>query len=249
MGGPQLSSTPRLLPGAALLAARAVTLAGQRVVEVTDALAPLLPDGGLRRGSTIRLSGTGGISSLALILVAAATGSGAWVAAVGLPSLGLVAAAQLGVALERLALVPAPGPQWAVVTAALLDSVEIVLVAPSGRVGAADARRLVARARERGAVLAVVDPPGGAARSRWPDAPDLQLTATAAVWDGLEAGAGHLRWRAVDVVVTGRRAATSARTGRILLPGRDGRVELVAPAPAPVPEPVASPATFAVLAG
>ena len=73
---------------------------------------PLLPGGGLRRGATVSVTaaaGVGGATSLALALVAEASRAGSWVAAVGLPSLGLVAADELGVALERLVLVAAPG--------------------------------------------------------------------------------------------------------------------------------------------
>ena len=50
-----------------------------------------------------------GSTSLALQLVAAASAAGSWVAAVGVPALGAVAAAEAGVVLERLALVPRPG--------------------------------------------------------------------------------------------------------------------------------------------
>src|ERR1700753_3404528 len=88
--------------------ARPVATADTRILEVHGTLGTLL-EGGVRRGSTLVVgSPTGGVS-LALALVAAASGEGAWAAAVGLPSLGLRAAAELGVGLERLALVPAPG--------------------------------------------------------------------------------------------------------------------------------------------
>ncbi|MGH9267638.1 MAG: hypothetical protein ACRD0D_05610, partial [Acidimicrobiales bacterium] len=115
------------------VAARAapVTLAGQRQLPLVPALAPLVP-WGVRRGSVI---GAGGPSStsLALALLAEASASGSWVAAVGLPGLGLAAAAGLGLALDRLALVPDPGPRWVTVVAALLDGLDAVLARPAGR--------------------------------------------------------------------------------------------------------------------
>ena len=113
--------------------------------------------------------GVAGTTSLALALAAGASQAGSWVAAVGLGSLGLVAAAELGVALDRLVLVDDPGRDragWASVVAALVDGFDVVLVA-AGSAGSrpADARRLVARVRERGAVLVAVggDLPASAA--------------------------------------------------------------------------------------
>jgi hypothetical protein len=224
---------------------RPVVLAGQRLLAVPDALTWLFPDGGLRRGSTVSLAaGAGrGTTSLALALTGPVTRSGCWVAAVGLSSLGLVAAAQLGASLDRVALVPSAGEQWPVVAAALLDSVDVLLLAPSGRVRPADARRLTARVRERGAVLVILPPTGmqaagmpsagmqsagmQSATAGWPEAADVHLSVVAAHWEGLEAGAGHLRSRVLDVVASGRRAAARPRRGRVWLPGHDGRISMV----------------------
>jgi len=238
VGGSAISTivSPRPAPAPAARQALAriagtgdrVVLARQRLLEVPAPLAPLLPDGGLRRGSTLTLAagaGQGG-TSLALALAGPASRAGSWVAAVGAPALGLVAAAQLGVALERLALVPDPGTQWPIVTAALVDSVDVVLVAPTGRVRFGDARRLVAKARERGAVLVVLTLPG---RGRWPEPADLDLIVEQARWEGLEGGAGHLRTRTVEVVATGRRSAARPRRVRVLLPGPDGLVAAASP--------------------
>jgi hypothetical protein len=207
---------------------RPVVLAGQRLLAVPAALTGLFPDGGLRRGSTVSLTAgaSPGITSLALALTVPVTRSGSWVAAVGLTSLGLVAAAQLGAALDRIAIVPSAGEQWPVVAAALLDSVDILLLAPGGRVRPADARRLAARVRERGAVLVIL-PSTGRRNGGWPEATDLNLRVDTARWECLETGAGHLRSRVLDVVVTGRRAAARPRRGRVWLPGPDGRISMV----------------------
>ena len=50
----------------------------------------------------------------------------------GCPRSASVAAAEAGVALDRLALVPHPGPDWPTVVAALLDGVDIVVAAAPG---------------------------------------------------------------------------------------------------------------------
>ncbi|MDP9387216.1 MAG: hypothetical protein M3Q48_04630, partial [Actinomycetota bacterium] len=55
--------------------ARPVASADEQVLAVLPALAGLLPGGGLRRGSTVAVSGS---TSLALALVAAPTAAGSW---------------------------------------------------------------------------------------------------------------------------------------------------------------------------
>jgi hypothetical protein len=145
-----------------------------------------------------------------------------------MPSLGLVAAAELGVALERLALVADPGAAtWGSVVAALVDAFDVVLVRPGGRVRSADGRRLTARARERGAVLLRVGTAGG-----WQEGADVRLAVAHGAWEGLGEGHGHLRARQVEVVVDGRRAAGRERRVRLWLPSADGAVELVQAPPA-----------------
>ncbi|HEX7165349.1 MAG TPA: hypothetical protein VF230_00060 [Acidimicrobiales bacterium] len=188
-----------------------VVLAGEQVLPVDDALAPLLPGGGLRRGSVVAVDGPpgSGATSLLLRLVAGPSAAGSWVALVGMPSVGAVAAAEAGVDLSRLALVPAPGGHWPMVTAALLDAIDVVVVRPPTRFRAADARRLAARTRERGGVLVVV--------GNHPDGADVRLTATGSTWRGLGAGHGVLASRTVDVVATGRGAAARERRLAITL--------------------------------
>jgi hypothetical protein len=196
--------------------ARPISLAGERTLPVLPALAGLVPEGGLRRGSTVAVEGPGA-TTLSLALGAAASAAGSWTAAVGLPSLGLAAAAELGVALERLIVVDPPPDQWAVVVAALLDAVDVVHARPPGRGGVSpgDARRLVARARERGAVL--LGPVGG----------DLRLRIGRATWLGpAGGGAGRLEARRVEVVAGGRGAAARERRVWLELPGPDGAVRM-----------------------
>ncbi len=133
--------------------ARPVALAGEQLLPVLGPLTPLFPEGGLRRGSIVTVEGGPGATSLALALGAAASASGSWVAGVGLVSPGLLAAAEVGVALERVVVAQAPPHTWATVVAALLDAVDLVWAGLPPRVSAGDARRLAARARERGSVL------------------------------------------------------------------------------------------------
>jgi hypothetical protein len=206
---------------------RPVTLTREQRLPVLLALEGLLPGAGLRRGATVSIGsvpGVGGATSLALALVAEASRVGSWVAAVGMPSLGLVAADELGVALERLVLVAAPERDaWGGVVAALVDGFDLVLL-QAGRSGVrpADARRLVARARERGAVLLQLG-------AGWPEGADLQLQVTHARWEGLDGGHGHLQARKVRVTRGGRGEAAQPHRVDLWLPGPGGEVEVAAP--------------------
>ncbi|HSH23439.1 MAG TPA: hypothetical protein VK975_05180, partial [Acidimicrobiales bacterium] len=179
--------------------ARPVALAREQLLPVLAPLEPLLIDGGLRRGGTVSVEGACGGTTLALALGAAVSGAGSWVAAVGLPALGLAAAAELGVALERMVVVSHPPAQaWATVVAALVDAVDLVWVGLPRRMTSDDARRLAARARERGSVLVPLVPPAG---SGWPQAVDVRLVVGSPTWVGPAGdGAGRLEARRVEVV-------------------------------------------------
>jgi hypothetical protein len=129
---------------------------------------------------------------------------------VGVPALGALAAAESGIALDRFALVPYPGPEWPTVVAALIDGVDVVVVAVPGPVSASIAGRLVARARQRGSVLV----PFG----RW-DGADVTLQVMHGRWEGLGAGRGRLRRREVTITAAGRGAAGRPRELTMWMPG------------------------------
>lgn len=197
---------------------RPVALAQQHTLPVYEPFDCLLPWCGIRRGTVLRVGGRSGSAALSLTfaLIARATTAGSWAAVVGVDDIGAVAAEDAGVALERLALVPhVPIDQWAVVTAALLDALDVVIVRPPARVRASDARRLATRARERGSVLVALG-------DRWAEAVDLRLAVGAVQWLGLGDGNGHLRARRLEVVASGRGAAARERRAPLWLPSPDG---------------------------
>lgn len=216
---------------------RPVSLAREQLLPVAGPFEALLPVAGLRRGSTVSVTatGVGGGTSLALALVAEASRAGSWMAAVGLPSLGLVAADEAGVALERLVLVRAPERStWGSVVAALVDGFDLLLLhAGRGGVRPVDARKLVARARERGTVLVQLGP-------GWEGEADLSLRIVDARWEGLDHGYGHLLARRITLEVSGRGAAARPRRRQLWLPARDGpvaAVDEVRSAAEPLPDP------------
>jgi hypothetical protein len=186
--------------------ARPTVLAREQVLPVLPALRDLLPSGALERGTTVGVTGDAA-TSLALALIAGPSAAGSWAAVVGVPTLGLAAAAELGVALERLVLVREPEPSsWGTVVAALVGAFDVVMLASTNRVRTTDARRLAARARERGSVLVQL---GGVARSGLEC--DVRLTIGEVRWRGLARGHGNVRARRVIVETSGRRRAARPR--------------------------------------
>ncbi len=199
---------------------------------VAAPLRTLLP-GGLRRGSTVSV---GGSVSLLLALLGGASAGGAWCALVNFPRISAEAAAEYGIDLRRLALVPSPGEAWTTVVGALLDAVDIVAARPpqaragTGRspLAPADVRRLAARARSKDAVLVpfVAGDAGSAARA-WPHA-DVRLHAHAGEWSGIGTGTGRLRARQLTVVADGRGQAARSRSADLWLPAAGGGIDVPA---------------------
>lgn len=183
------------------------------LLPVLPPLRPLLPGEGLRRGSVVSVRDGVGSTSLLLALMAGVSAAGGWCAVVGLPALGPPAAVELGIDAERLVMVPDPGPRWASVVAGLLEGFDVVALRPGERVRSHDARRLVGRAREHGAVLMVA--------GAWEGA-ELRMSTATPGWHGVGEGHGHLRARRLTVRVEGRGAAARPREGRLWLPGMEG---------------------------
>ncbi len=199
---------------------RPLVLARDRSVSPGGALAELVPGGAVVRGSVVRVTGEAGAgaTTVAYELAAAFTALGEWAAAVDLDgTLGPLAAGEAGVALERFAVVRrVPPARWATVVAALLEGVSLVLAEVPRGVSLGDARRLVARARERESVLVVAETRGS---GRGRPAPRHAVHAAGSVWDGLGRDAGFLAGRRLRVRVEGRGAAARPRTGELARAG------------------------------
>jgi len=190
------------------------------VLPTHPSLGALLDGGGLRAGAAYTVAPS---TSLLLSLMARPSRDGAWCAAVGMPELGAEAAEGLGVALERLVLVPDPGPRWLSVAATLAEVMPVVAVRPTGRVSEAEASRFMVRLRDRGATLLV--------QGVWPQA-EASLQIGDVEWSGLGDGHGYLSSRAVTVTVHSRRSPVPRRA-RMLLPDREGTL---APLATPIRE-------------
>lgn len=188
------------------------------VFEVAAPLAAVLPRGGLPRGGVVSLAGQG---STSLLLTLLASPSAPWSAVVGMPGLGLLAAAELGVDLDKVVVVPDPGPDVLQVLSVLVDGVDMVALAPTPglRPNPGRLRVLNGRLRQRGSVLLVSGP--------WPGA-DLVLTSSVVAWSGLDHGHGRLRDRELTIQVRGRGAAGRIRETTMVLAGGRSGVEVMA---------------------
>ena len=198
-----------VLRRAELSARRAPGATGEeKLLPVPEELSGLLPFGGLQRGTAVVVDGS---TSLLLALLSEASRTGAWTAMVGFPRLGVLAAAEAGIDLGRVALVPSPGPDAAAAVAALLDGIDVVVVGPQAALTDADRRRLTSRARERGNLLVAAQPWAGA---------HVVLTVRAGTWSGMDQGAGYLRRRRLTVERSGRAGAARSIERQVELPLR-----------------------------
>lgn len=122
------------------------------LLPIPDSLAGVLP-AGLPKGVVAVLTGA---RSLTLNMAAAVTAADGYVALVGLPDTGLLAAVEMGANLDRLAVIPDPGTDPIEVAAVLMDGMDLVVLGLRGRsVPPSRARAVTARARHKGSTLLV----------------------------------------------------------------------------------------------
>ncbi len=197
---------------AAVGAARApVVLARDRSLAVAGPLGTVLPS--VQRGSVVVVGGPvgSGATTTVLGIAAAATTVGEWAGMVDGPStLGGLAAAEAGVDLARFAVIRrVPPDRWPTVVAALLDGMSVVVASVPRGLRTGDARRLVARARERAAVLVAL---ASDARG-WPVEGAVRIEMGRGTWSGLGRGEGLLAERGLTWGITGRAGAGRTHLG------------------------------------
>ena len=182
----------------------------------------MLPDAGLVRGRVVGCTGPAAMS-LSLALAARATATGSWLAAVGVPMLGVDAVAEFGVPLSRLVSIDADGgpSAWAERVGAAADGFDLILTRPPA--GAERAvRKIKQRMQARGVVLFAVGPisPGVSC--------DVEFTTTSVEWAGIGRGHGSLMGRRAVVRVGGRRVPRPVER-ELWLPGPAGGLAVVEP--------------------
>ena len=195
--------------GLAVLADRVapLALARERTLPVPEAFAEIFPEGGLVRGHVIACTGPAA-TSLALAVVAPAVAAGSWLAVIDVPTIGLDAASEFGVALERVVAVRTEGARWADVVAAAADGFDLLLARIPDDVSPAVMRKVATRLRQRDATMIVL---GGALSC------DGVIDSDSVEWTGVGDGHGHLQQRRLEVEASGRRFH-GRRTCRLALP-------------------------------
>jgi len=183
-------------------------------IPLPPALQDLLPQGGLQTGTVYSVSPS---PSLLFALMSVNSQRGGWCAAVGMPTLGLEAAAGFGIDLSRLILVPEPGDRWLAVVSALAEVVPLIAMNPGTTVRDADASRLAARLRDRGCTLLTTSP--------WPQGEGL-ITLHDPHWEGLGEGWGLLSDRTVTLTAQ-TRSNPVPKSLRVRLPDDLGRIDAV----------------------
>ncbi|GAA3944448.1 hypothetical protein [Microbacterium soli] len=184
------------------------------VLPLPPVLQGLLPEQGLRTGAVYSVSPS---PSLLFALMSTVSQRGGWCAAVGMPTLGIEAAAAFGIELSRLILVPSPGQRWLAVVSALAEVVPLLAVHPTGGVREEEAARLAARLRDRGCTVLTT--------ASWPRSEGM-ISLQDPHWEGIGEGWGLLTERMVTVAAQ-TRSAPHPRSMRVRLPDDRGRIGVV----------------------
>lgn len=202
---------------------------GPEPLPVDGRLAPVFARGGLPRGEILSVTGTLALS-FACAAAARATREQHWCAAVDTPELAVAGLADLGIDLEHFVHIGTPPQDWQRVVSILLETFDLLIVAPPAAPSPQQRQRLAAKVRERRASLIALGPlPGSTERCE----------VSAADWSGLRCGTGRLQTCTARV--------RHPRTGEHLLtlPTASGPVGLPAPPAAPsspaLPAPPAAP--------
>lgn len=145
-----------------------------------------------------------------------------------MPTLGVEALAGHGVDLDRLLLVPTPGPRWLSVVSALSEVIPLIAIRPATSAREAELSRLSARLRDRGCTLLVVPGPGSQA---WPQS-EGSIRVHDPRWQGLGDGWGALEECEVTVTARTRRSPVP-QSVRVRLPDVHGRIHESVEAAAP----------------
>jgi hypothetical protein len=203
-------------------------VAGEDLVPLLLPLQQALGVDGLRRGNTVLIGGEegSGATSLALALIAKATTDGMWCSIVGPPDLGVVAAVELGVDLERLVVVASPRTRAATAIGALVEGCDVVLLRLPLAMSRTEMLRLGARARQRRVLVVLLSDPRSRAVA-WPEAPDITVQIRSSVFSGIESGSGRIAGRRIEIETVHRRSGGLRAPVALWLPAVTGELRLV----------------------
>jgi hypothetical protein len=206
-----MSSVAAMESPASVRQALQARISSMQSTRLDDDAFPLLPlmrgvlPRGLRRGAVYSVTGS---TSVALALAAAASQQGEWCGVLAVPDLGLEAAADWGIDLDRLVWVSDPGERWMSTVGSMTDVLGLVIVTAPRRVSDSEASRLAARLRQtRSTVIVLGD---------WPQ-PESRISVVASSWTGLGDGHGILVDRHLELEVRQGQGAGVPRRSRLHL--------------------------------
>ncbi|WP_280361492.1 hypothetical protein [Nocardia wallacei] len=188
------------------------------VISVPGGLGEALPQGGLARGSIVACRHPGLLPGL----LAATTGGGHFAAVIGGTRLGLLAVAELGGDLSRLALIDPRNGDPLEIASVLADGLLLtVLDVGQLRVPPARGRALVSKIRGQRGVLITTGAVTGLRA-------DMEIDARVVGYTGINRGTGRVHEIRLDVRVSGRNLRP--RVSPLILSGHDGRSQWTTPA-------------------
>lgn len=198
---------------------------------VGSALQGLFARGGLPPGEVVSIDGRA-VLSLALACCAETTRDGGWCAGIGLGAPAAAAMQDMGVDLSRFVRLDTPAQDWMRVTSILLESFDVLVVAPGFSASAGDRARIAAKLRDSRATLILLNG-AGAVKDRGSAFPGSseRLTVLEESWEGTDSGTGRLRSRTLRL----RSAHTGEHT--LVLPDPRGTTTSTTTAPQPRPSP------------
>lgn len=233
---PQLS-TSNVIADASKIAP--LVFAKDLVLPVPDVFQQVLPGSGLQRGWTTRIEGFAAGRAFAWALLSEVTRTGGWIAALDVAGIGLLAASEVGLSIERVLVVTSSDSDgWTEAMSALIGSVDVIVFGtPQHRVTPSMHRRLSSRCRERGTVLMELGTRSNSRQSRDSSVQaDVTFGVSPVEWKGIGEGHGRVEARTLRVTTSGRRSPGKPRSGLFCVPDIDG---IVRPVPAST-EPVLS---------
>lgn len=178
-----------------------------------------LPKGGIVALENRERPALAGVnSSVALSLAAAATTQGLWTVVLGWPTLGLVAAENLGVNLGRLVMAEVNSAEETLVALDILVGPIELIIVNNLDLSTREHKHLISRLRSKGTTLISLN-------TSWKRLPDVILRASVLEWQGLGRGHGYLQRRRIRVQSVGRRGASQERCVEIWMPAVGGNTK------------------------
>lgn len=162
-----------------------LSLGNSKTFPIGRGLDDLIPCGGIGRGSVVLLSGEdgSGLHSLFFSILAGLNGAGLWTAIVSVGDLGFASLIGLGVDETKLVVVKGRSDLVPATASLLMDGFAVVVI-PAG-IHQRQAFRLVAKAKQKGVILLVLErtkPYASEMQDKWTGPVDMAFHSISSRW-------------------------------------------------------------------